>query len=339
MAVGFMRALIIDSTRSASVQNVAVPVPGPAQVVVTVHRVGICGTDVELFTRELPYFEQGKSRFPLCPGHEWCGTVSAVGTGVDPRWVGERVTGDTMLGCGQCDRCASGRHHVCDNRSEIGIAGWPGALAEQLLAPVGSLHRLPDAVDDRAGALVEPGGNALRAVRAAQVGPGRRLLIWGPGSIGLLATAFARTAGADVHVVGLDARREELAKSFGASRYWTMSELPTGTYDAVIDATGDATVPGQALRFAEPAGRVVYIGLSRKASLIDSREVALNDLTVTGILGASAGLAPAIAHYADGRVDPGPLAQVLVGLDRAAEALAGQLDPGTGTKVHIDPRL
>lgn len=339
MAAGFMRALIIDGTRSASVQNVAVPVPGPAQVVVTVHRVGICGTDVELFTRELPYFEQGKSRFPLCPGHEWCGTVSAVGTGVDPRWVGERVIGDTMLGCGRCDRCASGRHHVCDDRSEIGIAGWPGALAEQLLAPVGSLHRLPDAVDDRAGALVEPGGNALRAVRAAQAGPGRRLLIWGPGSIGLLATAFARTAGAEVHVVGLNARREELAKSFGASRYWTMSELPPGTYDAVIDATGDDTVPGQALRFAEPAGRVVYIGLSRKASLIDSREVALNDLTVTGILGASAGLAPAIAHYADGRVDPGPLAQVLVGLDRAAEALAGQLDPGAGTKIHIDPRL
>lgn len=339
MAAGFMRALIIDGTRSASVQNVAVPVPGPAQVVVTVHRVGICGTDVELFTRELPYFEQGKSRFPLCPGHEWCGTVSAVGTGVDPRWVGERVIGDTMLGCGRCDRCASGRHHVCDDRSEIGIAGWPGALAEQLLAPVGSLHRLPDSVDDRAGALVEPGGNALRAVRAAQAGPGRRLLIWGPGSIGLLATAFARTAGADVHVVGLNARREELAKSFGASRYWTMSEPPPGTYDAVIDATGDDTVPGQALRFAEPAGRVVYIGLSRKASLIDSREVALNDLTVTGILGASAGLAPAIAHYADGRVDPGPLAQVLVGLDRAAEALAGQLDPGAGTKIHIDPRL
>lgn len=339
MAAGFMRALIIDGTRSASVQNVAVPVPGPAQVVVTVHRVGICGTDVELFTRELPYFEQGKSRFPLCPGHEWCGTVSAVGTGVDPRWVGERVTGDTMLGCGRCDRCASGRHHVCDDRSEVGIVGWPGALAEQLLAPVGSLHRLPDAVDDRAGALVEPGGNALRAVRAAQAGPGRRLLIWGPGSIGLLATAFARTAGAEVHVVGLNARREELAKSFGASRYWTMSEPPPGTYDAVIDATGDDTVPAQALRFAEPAGRVVYIGLSRKASLIDSREVALNDLTVTGILGASAGLAPAIAHYADGRVDPGPLAQVLVGLDRAAEALAGQLDPGAGTKIHIDPRL
>jgi threonine dehydrogenase-like Zn-dependent dehydrogenase len=333
-----MRALIIDAAKSASVQRVAAPVPGLRQVVVDVHGVGICGTDVELFTRELPYFEQGKSRFPLCPGHEWCGTVSAVGAEVDPRWIGERVTGDTMLGCGRCSRCASGRHHVCADRSEIGIMGWPGALAEKLLVPVGSLYRLPAGVDDLAGALVEPGGNAWRAVRAAAAGPGRRLLIWGPGSIGLLATAFARAAGAEAEVIGLDRERAELARSFGASRYWTTANPPDGTYDGVIDCTGDDAVPALALRYVEPAGRLVYIGISRRASLIDTREVALNDLTVTGILGASAGLTQAIEHYADGRVDPRPLARVEVGLERAVEALSGQLDPGAGTKIHIDPR-
>jgi threonine dehydrogenase-like Zn-dependent dehydrogenase len=264
--------------------------------------------------------------------------VSAVGAEADEGWAGARVTGDTMLGCGHCRRCVAGRHHVCADRSEIGITGWPGALAEKLLVPVGSLHRLPSAVDDRAGALVEPGGNALRAVLAAQAGPGRRLLIWGPGSIGLLAASFARAAGADVDVVGLDFAREELAKSFGATHYWTTADLPPGTYDAVIDCTGDDTVPALALRFVEPAGRMVYIGLSGKPSLIDSRDVALNDITAVGILGASAGLAAAIEHYADGRVDPGPLAQVLIGLDRATEALAGRLDPGAGTKIHIDPR-
>src|ERR1700752_3160219 len=103
-----MRALIIDGPKSASVQRVAVPVPGPRQVVVDVHRVGICGTDIELFTGELPYFGQGKIGFPLRPGHEWCGVVSAVGPGVDQAWLGERVTGDTMLGCGHCRRCESG---------------------------------------------------------------------------------------------------------------------------------------------------------------------------------------------------------------------------------------
>jgi 2-desacetyl-2-hydroxyethyl bacteriochlorophyllide A dehydrogenase len=333
-----MRALIIDSPRSASVQLVPVPVPGPGQVVVDVQRVGICGTDVELFTRELAYFDQGKSFFPLCPGHEWCGTVSAVGTGVDEAWAGQRVTGDTMLGCGRCARCASGRHHVCADRSEIGISGWPGALAEKLLVPAGCLYRLPAEVDDAAGALVEPGGNALRAVTAAHAEPGSTVLVWGPGSIGLLAAAFARAAGAQVDVVGLDSGREELAKSFGVSRYWTTANPPSGTYDAVIDCSGDEPVPGLAPRFVEPAGRIVFIGLSSKPSLVDSRDIVLNDITAAGILGASAGLASAIEHYADGRVDPRPLAQVVVGLERAAGALGGQLDTGAGTKIHVDPR-
>jgi 2-desacetyl-2-hydroxyethyl bacteriochlorophyllide A dehydrogenase len=333
-----MRALIIDGPRSASVQRVAVPVPGPGQVVVDVHRAGICGTDVELFNRELAYFDQGKSSFPLCPGHEWCGTVSVTGPRVDGSWAGARVTGDTMLGCGRCQRCTTGRHHVCADRREIGITGWSGALAEKLLVPAGSLYRLPAEVDDVAGALVEPGGNALRAVMAAHAGPGHQVLIWGPGSIGLLAAAFARAAGAEVAVAGVDPDREELARSFGASRYWTAANPPPGRYDAVIDCTGDDTVPGLVLRFVEPAGTVVYIGLSRKPSLVDSREIALGDLTVVGILGASAGLASAIKHYADGRVDPRPIAQVVVGLDRAADALGGKLDTGAGTKIHIDPR-
>jgi 2-desacetyl-2-hydroxyethyl bacteriochlorophyllide A dehydrogenase len=334
-----MRALVIDSPRSARVVEVEAPEPGSGQVVVDVLRAGICGTDIELYTGELAYFAQGKSRFPIRPGHEWCGVVSAVGAGVDEAWLGARVTGDTMLGCGQCDRCAAGHGYVCANRHEVGIVGWPGALGEQLVVPANSLHRLPDTIDDCAGAMVEPGGNALRAVMAAEAGPGKHVLAWGPGTIGLLATAFASAAGAEVDLMGVDERGRALAEQFGAARYWTADSPPSGSYDAVIDCTDDASVPATALRFVEPAGRVVYIGVSREPSLIDSRDLVLNDVTAVGVLGASAGLAPAIEHYADGRVDPRDLAQVVVGLDRAAEVLNRSLKPGPGTKVHIDPRL
>jgi 2-desacetyl-2-hydroxyethyl bacteriochlorophyllide A dehydrogenase len=333
-----MRALVIDGPRSARVGQVEVPRPAAGQVVVDVHRVGICGTDGELFTGELAYFEQGRSRFPLRPGHEWCGVVSAVGAGVDEAWRGVRVTGDTMLGCGRCRRCRAGNGHVCADRHEIGITAWPGALADQVLVPASSLHPLPASVDDRAGALVEPGGNAQRAVAAAQAGPGRRILVCGPGTIGLLAVAFATAAGADVDVLAADPNRRELAATFGADRYWTADDPPPDRYDAVIDCTGDHRVPAAALALVEPAGRVVYIGVSPRPSQIDSRDIVLNDLTVVGILGASAGLATAIAHYADGRVVPGPLAQVVVGLDGAAAALAGRIDPAPGVKVHVDPR-
>jgi threonine dehydrogenase-like Zn-dependent dehydrogenase len=340
-----MRALVIDSPRSARVTDVDAPVPAAGQVVVDVHRAGLCGTDAELFTSELTYFAQGKSRFPLRPGHEWCGVVSAIGAGVDDAWFGARVTGDTMLGCGHCHRCRAGNGHVCADRHEIGITDWPGALAEQVLVPAASLYRLPDTVDDRAGALVEPGGNAARAVAAAHAGPGKRILVCGPGTIGLLAVAFASAAGADVDVFALDASRRELAAKYGACRYWTASGLggpgdpPVGGYDAVIDCTNGHTVPAAVLTLVEPAGRVVYIGLSARPSFIDTRDLVLNDLTAVGILGASAGLATAIEHYADGRVAPGDLAAVTVGLERAADALEGRINPEPGTKIHIDPRL
>ena len=125
-----MRAFVIEGPGRAGVREVPEPVAGPGQVLVEVDRVGLCGTDVELFTGEMAYLRQGHAAYPLRPGHEWCGTVSAVGDGVDGSWLGRRVTGDTMLGCGRCPRCRGGRHHVCEQRREIGIrGGWPGALA------------------------------------------------------------------------------------------------------------------------------------------------------------------------------------------------------------------
>jgi 2-desacetyl-2-hydroxyethyl bacteriochlorophyllide A dehydrogenase len=333
-----VRALVITGPRTARVEEVEAPQAGAGQVVIDVRRAGICGTDVELFTRQLAYFDQGKTGYPLRPGHEWCGVVSAVGAGVDRGWLGVRVTGDTMLGCGHCARCRAGRRHVCAERYEVGIMGWAGALAEQVMVPAWSLHRLPDAIDDRAGALVEPGGNAWRAASAAQAAPGQRILVCGPGTIGLLTAAFARAAGAEVHILALDRSREALAVSFGAVAYWTADDPPHGTYDAVIDCTDDRRIPATALTLAEPAGRLVFIGISGVPSLIDSRSLVLGDLTAVGILGASAGLAPAIEYYADGRVDPSGIVDVTVGLDQAAEALAGQISTGTGTKIHIDPR-
>jgi threonine dehydrogenase-like Zn-dependent dehydrogenase len=224
-------------------------------VVVDVERVGLCGTDVEFFTGEMAYLHQGHAAYPLRPGHEWCGTVSAAGEGVDRAWLGRRVTGDTMLGCGRCHRCRDGRHHVCGHRHEIGIrGGWPGALAEQVPVPVGALVPLPDTVGRAAGALVEPGGNALRAVEAARPGPGARVLVWGPGTIGLLAAMIAAARGAEVHVVGREPASLALARDLGVDGAWTAADLPDQPYDAVIDATNDPDAPRRALEVVEPAG-------------------------------------------------------------------------------------
>ena len=198
--------------------DVARPDAGPGEVVVSIERAGVCGTDVDIFTGRMSYLHSGQAWYPIRPGHEWAGVVSAVGDGVAGSWLGRRVTGDTMLGCGHCARCLAGRQHVCADRYEIGIRnGWPGALAEQMPIPVTALQPLPDAVGPALGALVEPGGTALRCVQAADLQPDDRLLIMGPGAIGLLAAQIAAAQGAEVHLLGRTARSLALPAASASS--------------------------------------------------------------------------------------------------------------------------
>lgn len=336
-----MRAFVVTSAGRAAVEEIELPRPGPGEVVIDVARVGLCGTDVEFFSGEMAYLHQGHARYPMRLGHEWCGTVSAVGDGVDPGWVGRRTTGDTMLSCHRCARCLDGRGHLCDDRYEVGIrGGWPGALAEQLVMPATALQALPDSVDDVAGALVEPGANALRAVLAADLAPRDRVLILGAGTIGLLAAMFAMANGAEVHVMGRSARSIAFAGGLGLSGVWGPGEVPRLSFDAVIDASNDPSLPALALDLVEPGKRVVYIGLAGVPSTIDTRTLALRDVTAVGILSGSPGLAGAIERYASGVVDPRPLVAATIRLDQVGGVLAGErpVDAGAGPKVQVDPR-
>jgi threonine dehydrogenase-like Zn-dependent dehydrogenase len=337
-----MRAFVVTGPRQGAIDEVPDPVANEGEAVVDVLRAGVCGTDVEFWNGEMAYLHQGHAGYPMRLGHEWCGVVSAVGSGVDAAWLGRRVTGDTMIGCGHCSRCTSGRHNVCANRIEIGIRGGaPGALAEQLAVPVAALLALPDGVDNTAGAMVEPGGNALRSVRAAALEPGERVLVLGTGTLGLLVAEFARADGVEVHVMGRSRQSLEFAATLGFAGVWQQAELPHLSWDAVIDASNAAELPALALDLVEPGKRVVYVGLAGHPSLIDTRSLALKDVTAVGILAASQGLAGTVEHYAAGYVDPRPLVAATVGLERAGDVLAGWR-PDTasaGPKLHIDPRL
>ena len=336
-----MKAFVVHSPGKASIEDVDSPTPQENQVVVEIARAGVCGTDVEFFNGDMAYFKTGEAHYPMRLGHEWCGTVVSLGDGADRKWLGKRVTGDTMLGCQKCKRCLAGRQHVCANRYEIGIRnGWPGALAEQLLIPAHALFALPDSIDETIGALIEPGGNALRAAQAAHSGPGKKILIWGSGTIGLLTAQFAIAMGAEVHMIGRNVSTLSLARTLGV--YSAMQELEEveGGFDAIIDATNSKDVPAMALSAVEPGGRLVYIGVSGEPSMIDSRALVLNDVSAVGILSASPGLEGAISFYSNGTVDPRPIVAATVGLADTADVLAGKrpMGAGIGPKVHIDPR-
>jgi 2-desacetyl-2-hydroxyethyl bacteriochlorophyllide A dehydrogenase len=331
---------VVTGPGECAVQDVDPPAAAPGEVVVDVARVGVCGTDLEFFTGEMTYLHDGHAAYPMRLGHEWCGVVSAVGNGVAGAWLGRRVAGDTMLGCGRCHRCRSGRQHLCQDRFEVGIRGGkPGALAEQLAVPASSLVALPDVVDDTAGAMVEPGANALRAVWAADVHRGDRVLVLGPGTIGTLAAQFARAAGAEVHVLGEREPSLSFARSLGLDGVWTAGDLPRLAFDAVIDASTAASLPALALELVEPGKRVVYIGIAAVPSTIDTRTMLLKDVTAVGVLSGSPALPGAVEAYADGSVNPRPLVAATVGLEQVGDVLAGRrpVGAGPGPKIHVDP--
>ncbi|MEP6481725.1 MAG: alcohol dehydrogenase catalytic domain-containing protein [Rhodoglobus sp.] len=340
-----MRALVITGPHAAEVQDVAAPVAAPGELLITVERAGICGTDIELYTGNMAYIKSGHTHFPVRPGHEWTGRVLAVGFGSDEAWLGKRVTGDTMLGCGTCTYCLGGRQYVCPNRFEVGIRGdWPGALAEQVVIPTRFAHEIPEHLSLAAAALIEPGGNSLRAAQAAQITPGQKVLVLGSGTIGLLAAQFALADGAEVQVGGEREGALALARSLGVGRTHALDDLvsaPGEQFDAVIDATSVDTMPALAARLAKPGGRVVYIGISPTASLVDTRELVLKDVTAVGILSASPGLAGAIERFASGAVIPDSIVGEVISLEDVPGRFEGRRGDtaGPGPKVQVDPRL
>jgi threonine dehydrogenase-like Zn-dependent dehydrogenase len=335
-----VRAYVIINPKVGAVMQVPEPILKADDLLVQVERAGICGTDVEFFSGDMAYLASGEAHFPLRIGHEWCGRVVAVGESVNSTWIGKLVTGDTMLGCQSCERCRNGYQYLCADRDEVGIRrGFPGALAEQLAIPLFAIHELPDDMDPAIGAMVEPTGNALRAFEATKLKAGERLMIFGPGTIGLLCALIAQSRGVEVHLVGIDEKSLEFAHQFGFSGFHIQNAIPSLTIHSVIDATFGDGIPAIALEMVEPGRSVVLIGIAGTPSLLDSRIVVLKDLKVTGILSASPGLTGAIELLSKKIIDPRPLIAGVVALEDSSEVLSGNRTgvKGNGPKIHIKP--
>jgi threonine dehydrogenase-like Zn-dependent dehydrogenase len=143
-----------------------------------------------------------------------------------------------------------------------------------------------------------------------------------------------------VHLMGRDDRSTAFARTLGFEGVWTEDELPDLPWDAVVDASNAAALPAKALELVEPGKRVVYVGLAGSPSLVDTRMLALKDVTAVGVLSASGGLEGTIAAYASGEVDPRPLVAATIGLEGLAAVLDGDrpADAGPGPKIHVDLR-
>ncbi len=336
-----MKAFVVTAPKTFEIANVAEPKAGPGELVAQVERVGVCGTDVEFFDGVMPYLHDGQAKLPMRLGHEWSGTVIEVGAGVDQALLGKIVTSDVMMGCGECKRCQDGRQHTCADRYELGIRnGFDGALAEKLLIPARFAYVLPDDFDFELAALVEPAANAWRVADATKAAPGKQILIWGTGTVGLLTAQFCLAMGADVHMVGLDPKTIKLALEIGATSAGTEVVKIDGGYHSVVDATFDSTIPAKLIDIVEPGGRVVLIGVDNHAAPIDSRKLVFRDITVVGILSGSPGFKESIRYIAEGKIDPKKILGGTVGLDQAGDIFLSKRPAhlGVGPKVLVNPR-
>jgi len=309
------------------------PEAAPGHVVLDVLAAGICGTDLHIADGEYA------ARPPVTMGHEVCGAVAEVGEGVDAAWLGKRVVSETYFStCGSCEWCRSGRTNLCPERRSIG-SFVDGAFAPRLHVPAGGLHRVPGWLEPEAAALVEPLACCCNALLdPARVREGDRVLVVGPGPVGLLAAQVARAAGGDVHVRGTprDGVRLAAAARLGFEASTTEDRAP-GELDVVVECSGHEAGMTFALESARRGGRHVQIGLAGKPVSIPFDLVCFKELTVTsGNASTPASWGRALALVEERRVDLGALVSEAVPLADWERAFAATRT-GAGIKYVLVP--
>lgn len=271
------------------------PIPsiGQNDVLIAVRYAGICGTDRHIYDWD----EWSSARVPpgIIVGHEFMGTVVATGEAVTSVSVGERVSGDGHIGDQRCEYCRTGRAHICENLSIIGV-DRDGCFAPYLAMPETNVWRLDRRVSDRVAAIMDPLGNAMHAVTAAEVS-GKDVLITGSGVIGLTSVAIARYLGAaQIIATDIDDRRLALAREFGAdvtvnstNRDWSeevvQAALGSGP-EVLIEMSGHPDAVRGGFAALAKGGTAALLGLPALPTPLDlPNDVIFKAARVLGIYG------------------------------------------------------
>lgn len=343
-----MKAIQVVGYEQAVYTDLPEPTPKPNELLVRVHRVGICHSDVEVFRQELGIYRSGGASLPIIPGHEWAGEVVDVGAEVIGFRVGDRVTGQCGIGCGKCALCQQGLGNICPDRVETGVFNRDGAYAEFLVAPYTHAHHLYD-LSYQEGALIEPFTVGEWICRRASIGPGDRVGIFGTGTVGIVAAQMARLHGADLVVsFGRKPFKLDLARQMGADEAVQLEAQPLDEavqevtrgrgFNVVIEAIGIPEGATLALRAAAPRARVVITGVFEgEMHTIDLNTIMPKELTVIGSLGGPLVFDDVIKMTREGLIHVKPINTHYLPLSAAPQALAmvaeGKPDL---VKVHLD---
>jgi 2-desacetyl-2-hydroxyethyl bacteriochlorophyllide A dehydrogenase len=257
-----MKAVVVERPNQVAYQEVEAPAVGPDDVLVESRAAGLCRTDIEMMTGV--FTDPRWVRFPLIPGHEWVGTVAAVGASVDSVVAGERVVCEGLIPCHRCPRCRSGKTQWCENVDALGFTR-PGGYAELVAVPARVVHRLPDHVSFDAGVLVEPASVVLHGLEKARPQPGEAVGVIGVGTLGALAILLMRLhSPAGIVAYGVREEELELARRLGATEVVLVGERQAAEaeLDLVVETAGAPPAVELAGRLCRPGGRAVLLGIA-----------------------------------------------------------------------------
>lgn len=337
-----MRAWVLHGPNELKLEQKPVPTPGAAEVLVRVDAVAICGTDLEIIRHGLPSLLEGELPFNkgFTPGHEYMGTVVALGSDVDEFQIGDRVTVEIHLGCMRCERCRHGMYTSCLNYSKrkkghrANGFTTDGCFAEYCLNHVNTLVKVPDHMSDEEATLVVTSGTAMYGLDAlGGLIAGESIVVTGPGPIGLMGVACAKALGAaPVILTGTRDARLQLGERLGADytvnvrnedAVAAVRRLTHGEgVDLVLECSGAPAAVDEALRMLKRGGKLCLAAFPSEPATVDLAYLVRNNIYLYGIRGEGKGAVKrGMALMAQRKFDAAPLVTHTFALDDLETAL------------------
>ena len=340
-----MKAVVYDAPKQYSVREVPTPEPGPGEVRIKVHQVGVCGTDVHIHHGDFG------AVFPLTPGHELVGTIDALGEGTGRFAVGEQVTVNPNVYCGTCDYCLAGRLILCSDMKGLG-SNFPGFFAEyatvreDLVFSVEGIH--PDTA-----VFTEPAACAMHGLETLQIRPGATALVFGAGPTGLLLAQLIRSGGAaSVTVAAPTPFKLDTAKALGvdqtilidradmeANRARLLDASGADGYDYVVEATGSTEIGNICVPLTRNGGTVLVYGVTRADETVSFHpfDVFRREITIKGSFAEMTSFGAAIRALRSGRARTDGIITHRFSLDDYGKALDAVARDRSAHKVVIVP--
>lgn len=279
-----MKSIVIQKTNELVIEERPLPVPAPGEVRVKITLAGICGSDSHIYRGHNPF-----AKYPRVIGHEFFGVIDALGEGIAQDRLGQRVSVDPVISCGECWPCSVGKPNVCTSLVVLGVHR-DGGFSEYAVVPAKNAWHIPDTISDRHAVMVEPFTIAANVTGHAQPTDKDIALIYGAGPMGLVTVQALKGVYNVKQVIVVDRidERLEMAKHSGAD--WVFNNAEQSLQAAldekgikptlIVDAACHPTILQEAITLASPGGRIVLMGFSCEPSQITQQGITGKELSI-----------------------------------------------------------